>query len=87
MAVVTVFDNMINCKIIPVPFLVRSQHPGAIAKGANASQCLNDCPTNKLGPVRNVLNSIEQIIIDFERNNILFFLHELKHPSSSAVPY
>jgi len=87
MAVGTVFDKMIHCKIIPVPFLARSQHPGAIAKGANASQSLNDCPTNKLGPVRNVLDSLEQIIIDFESDNFLFFLHELKHLSSSAVSY
>jgi hypothetical protein len=87
MAVSTVFDKMINCKIIPVPFLIRRQHPGTVAEGANTSQGLNDCTSNKLGSVRDVPYFIQQILINLECDNFLFFLHELKHLSSSTVSY
>ena len=76
-AVVAAFDNMTDRKIVPVAFLVWGQSPGAIAEGADASQCSHDCRPDKSRTVRNVFNYLEQIFIYLECNDPLLFFHSL----------
>jgi hypothetical protein len=69
------FKRMIGRKIVPMMFLVLCKHPGTIAKRAHASKGLNDGRAYELRSIGYSFNGLQEIIIHFEGNYALFFLH------------
>lgn len=73
---ITLFTSLygvIHCKIIPVQFLVRGQHPRAVAQRTDTSQCLYDRRTDKFRSVWYFLDDLIEVLINLERYNLLFF--------------
>jgi hypothetical protein len=66
---------MILGKNVPVMFLVFGQHSGPVAERTHAPQGLDECGTDELRPVRNVLDGAEQFVIHFKGNDAVFVIH------------
>ena len=56
-------------------FLIFGQNSGTVTQGAHAPQCPEERRTDKLRPVRDVLDGLVKFVIHFKGNDALFFIH------------
>lgn len=76
MAIITFFDGMIDCKVIPVFFLAGCHNPRPLTQRAGRAQGGRDGSADELGAIRHPRHGLGQRFVDLESNNFGFvFIH------------